>query len=212
MTRKCLTPLFSVLVLLATASYAAAQSDTPRAYLTAGGGMTFGNEAGGLAAAGITVAPIQHLQIIGEFGRMSNVMPKATSDQINTAAEGFTGDGTVPFSFTATMPSTYGLGSVRLIGTEHNNLAPFVDGGFGFAMVSTHLTAVQNGTDVSGQLITASDLTQDQTKPLLSLGGGVSILTSKRSAIDIGYHYVRIFTDNQAISTNGVSAGVRVGF
>ncbi len=213
MIRKLLTPLWSVVILLVAATaFAQGSSDMPRAYLSALGGVTFGSEAGGQFGAGINVVANQHLQVIGEFGRMSNVMPKATNDNLSTVAEGFTGDGTVPFSFTAAMPSTYGMGSVRVLGTQHNNLAPFVDGGFGFARVTTHLTATQGGTDVTGDFVTAADLVQSQTKPMFSAGGGVSIAAGRRSAVDIGYHYTRIFTDTQAINANGITAGVRVGF
>jgi opacity protein-like surface antigen len=213
MTRKFLTPLASAVVLLvATASFAAGPTDPPRAYLSALGGVTFGSEAGGLVAAGINVVATSHLQIVGEFGRMSNVMPKTTSDEVNSVAEGFTGDGTVPFSFTATMPNTYGLGEVRVLGTQHNGLAPFVDGGFGFAKVTTHLTATQDGADVSDDFITAADLFQSQTKPMFTAGGGVSIAAGSRAVVDIGYHYSHIYTDTQAINTNRVFAGIRVGF
>lgn len=213
MIRKLLTPLWSVVILLGAATaFAQGSSDTPRAYLSALGGVTFGSVAGGQFAGGINVVANQHLQIIGEFGRMSNVMPTATTNNLNTVAEGFAGDGTVPFSFTAAMPSTYGMGRVRILGTQHNNLAPFVDGGFGFAKVTTHLTATQGGTDVTGDFVTAADLIQSQTKPMFSAGGGVSIAAGKRSAVDIGYHYTRIFTDTQAINTNGITAGIRVGF
>ena len=213
MTCKSLTPLLSALVLLVGAPVlAAGPSDTPRAYLSALGGVTFGNEAGGLVAGGVNVVATPHLQIIGEFGRMSNVLPKTTSDQLNSVAESFTGDGSSPFSFTAKMPSTYGMGEVRVLGKQRSGLAPFVDSGFGWAKVTTHLTADQGGTDVTGEFVTAADLFQSQTKPMFMAGGGVSIAAGKRAAVDIGYHYARIFTDTTAINTNQVVAGLRVGF
>ena len=66
MIRKFLTPLLSVFVLLvASAAFAQAQSDVPRAYLSALGGVTFGNEAGGVFAGGINVVATPHLQVIG---------------------------------------------------------------------------------------------------------------------------------------------------
>jgi opacity protein-like surface antigen len=211
MIRKSLTPLLSVFVLL-VAVPALAGGDTPRAYLSALGGVTFGSEAGGLVAGGLNVVATSHLQVIGEFGHMSNVLPKTTSDQLNTVAEAFTGDGALPFSFTAKMPSTYGMGEVRVLGTQRSSLTPFVDGGFGWAKVTTHLTADQGGTDVTPDFVTAADLFQSQTKPMFMAGGGVSIATGRRAAVDIGYHFARILTDTQAINTNNIVAGVRVGF
>ena len=212
MTRKSLTPLLSVFVLLVAAPAFAGPADTPRAYLSALGGVTFGSEAGGVFAGGINVVANSHLQIIGEFGRMSNVLPATASDQLNTVAEGFTGDGTTPFSFTASMPSTYGMGEVRVLGKQRSGLAPFVDSGFGWAKVTTHLTATQGDADVTPDFVTAADLFQSQTKPMFMAGGGVSIAAGKRAAVDIGYHWARIFTDTQAINTNQVVAGLRVGF
>ncbi|HKV99861.1 MAG TPA: hypothetical protein VJN96_08555 [Vicinamibacterales bacterium] len=213
MIRKLLTPLWSaVILLIAATAFAQGSSDTPRAYLSALGGVTFGNEAGGVFAGGINVVATPHLQIIGEFGRMSNVLPKTASDQLNTVAEGFAGDGTTPFSFTATMPSTYGMGEVRVLGKQRAGLAPFLDTGFGFAKLTTHLTATQGDADVTPDFVTAADLFQTQTKPMFMAGGGVSIAVSKRAAVDIGYHWARIFTDTQSINTNQVVAGVRVGF
>lgn len=212
MTRKSLTPLLSVFVLLVAAPAFAGPADTPRAYLSALGGVTFGSEAGGVVAGGINVVANSHLQIIGEFGRMSNVLPKTASDQLNTVAEGFTGDGTTPFSFTASMPSTYGMGEVRVLGKQRSGLAPFVDSGFGWAKVTTHLTATEGAADVTPDFVTAADLFQSQTKPMFMAGGGVSIAAGKRAAVDIGYHWARIFTDTQSINTNQVVAGLRVGF
>ena len=212
MTRKSLTPLLSVFVLLVAAPAFAGPADTPRAYLSALGGVTFGSEAGGVFAGGINVVANSHLQIIGEFGRMSNVLPATASNQLNTVAEGFTGDGTTPFSFTASMPSTYGMGEVRVLGKQRSGLAPFVDSGFGWAKVTTHLTATQGDADVTPDFVTAADLFQSQTKPMFMAGGGVSIAAGKRAAVDIGYHWARIFTDTQAINTNQVVAGLRVGF
>ena len=212
MTRKSLTPLLSVFVLLVAAPAFAGPADTPRAYLSALGGVTFGSEAGGVFAGGINVVANSHLQIIGEFGRMSNVLPATASNQLNTVAEGFTGDGTTPFSFTASMPSTYGMGEVRVLGKQRSGLAPFVDSGFGWAKVTTHLTATQGDADVTPDFVTAADLFHSQTKPMFMAGGGVSIAAGKRAAVDIGYHWARIFTDTQAINTNQVVAGLRVGF
>jgi len=213
MIRKLLTPLWSIVILLTAATaFAQGSSDTPRAYLSALGGVTFGNVAGGVFAGGINVVANPHLQIIGEFGRMSNVIPKTTSDQLNTVAEGFTGDGTTPFSFTASMPSTYGMGEVRVLGKQRSALTPFVDSGFGWAKVTTHLTATQGDTDVTPDFITAADLFESQTKPMFMAGGGVSIAAGRRAAVDVGYHWARIFTDTQAINTNQLVAGLRVGF
>jgi opacity protein-like surface antigen len=212
MTGKFLIPRLSVFVLLVAAPALAGPADTPRAYLSALGGVTFGNEAGGVVAGGINVVATSHLQIIGEFGHMSNVMPTTTSDQLNTVAEGFTGDGTTPFSFTASMPSTYGMGEIRVLGKQRSGLAPFLDSGFGWAKVTTRLTAIQGDADVTPDFVTAADLFQSQTKPMFMAGGGVSIAAGKRAAVDIGYHWARIFTDTQAINTNRVVAGLRVGF
>src|SRR5215467_8328671 len=60
MIRKLLTPLWSVVILLGAATaFAQGSSDTPRAYLSALGGVTFGSEAGGQFGAGINVVANQ---------------------------------------------------------------------------------------------------------------------------------------------------------
>jgi opacity protein-like surface antigen len=46
---------------------------------------------------------------------------------------------------------------------------------------------------------------------MFTLGGGLSIQAGRRSAVDVGYRYGRILTDNVSTPTNRVYAGVRIG-
>ena len=47
---------------------------------------------------------------------------------------------------------------------------------------------------------------------LLAVGGGVSVPLSAHLALDLGYRYMRIFTDDPRINTGTMSAGIRWGF
>jgi len=223
MSRKSLTVFFSFVVLLcarpalaqiASGSSSMSSTHAPRLFVDGIGGVTFSHEPGGLWGAGVSIRASRHVQVLGEAGRLTNVLPKSMSDDLNSAAETLVANGGSPFIFTATMPATYGLGTVRITSTPtHSGLAPFVEGGAGFAHVTPNVSAQSAGLDATDTLLSSvtTPIIATQTKPMFTVGGGLSIQAGKRSAVDLGYRYGRILTDDVAVPTNRIYAGVRVG-
>jgi opacity protein-like surface antigen len=73
---------------------------------------------------------------------------------------------------------------------------PYVAIGFGVASIKPEATFAVNGTDVTGQLEQlgvqlGADLSESQTRPLFTFGGGVMINFAKRYFADATYRYGR---------------------
>lgn len=199
-------PLFFI------ASSALAQEE--RGFAGGLGAVTFGTVTGATVAGRAGVNASSHVQIFGELGRMSDVLPKSDQQTIDSnAAAIVSDDGTTTATVLGRMPTTYGTGGVRFIGTSHGRVKPFAEGAFGFAHITNNLTATLAGTDVSSQVLT-TPLTQitTETDPVMFLGGGVTIAAGKRTAFDVGYSYSRIFVTNEDINSGHIYGGLHVGF
>jgi opacity protein-like surface antigen len=166
------------------------------------------------AEVGVTVAP--NVQVFGEFGRI-----KTVASTEFTAAASKIAIGLAPpvqpaaVGFTAKQPVTFfGAGAKYLIPTA-TPVKPYVLGGFGMAKVENDVVFTLGGTDAGSalaQYVTlGSDLSGTVTKPMLTLGGGVAIPVWQAIVLDLQYRYGRIFTEEQAITTNraGIGFGVR---
>ena len=94
-------------------------------------------------------------------------------------------------------------------------VAPFVEGGMGFANLSVDLHAEIDGVDVSDQ---ADDLLEDEdddldaTKFLLAFGGGLNARLAEQVRLDIGYRYTRIFTEDPVVNTSTIFAALKFWF
>jgi opacity protein-like surface antigen len=228
MNRKSLTVLFSLVVLLVARpvlaqtlaeqrpgtqpATPAASIHMPRVFLDGVGGVTFDHAAGGIFGGGVTVVASNHVQILGEVGRLTNVLPKATAANLNAVAASFVANGTTPFFFDAKRPGYYGLGEVRMTSAmSKSGLAPFVEGGVGFAHVTSKISAQGAGVDMTDAFLAAIAPLPTETKPMFTGGAGLSIRAGRRSVVDLGYRYGRIMTDAPRIPTNRLYAAIRIG-
>jgi opacity protein-like surface antigen len=55
-------------------------------------------------------------------------------------------------------------------------------------------------------------LKHDVTEPLVAIGGGVSIPLADRFTADVGYRFLRIFTDDPRINVATMTAGAGWSF
>jgi opacity protein-like surface antigen len=228
MNRKSLIALFSLVVLLCArpilaqtpaSPRPAAQPASPtapihvhRLFIDGVGGVTFDHAAGGIFGAGVTAVASKHVQFLGEAGRLTNVLPKATAANLNTVAASFVANGTTPFLFSAKRPGYYGLGEVRITSAmSKSGLAPFVEAGAGFAHVTSKISAQGGGEDMTDAFLAAIAPLPTETKPMLTGGAGLRIKAGRRSVVDLGYRYGRILTDAPAIPTNRLYAAIRIG-
>lgn len=165
------------------------------------------------AELGVTVAP--NVQVFGEVGQIKTVASTSFTTAASTIAGALAQVQPAAVGFSAKQPVTFfGAGAKYLIPTT-TPVKPYVLGGFGMAKVKNDVVFTLGGADAGSalaQYVTlGSDLSGDVTKPMLTLGGGVAIPVWQAIVLDLQYRYGRIFTEEQAITTNraGIGFGVR---
>jgi opacity protein-like surface antigen len=143
-----------------------------------GGGVTF------------DVAP--GVQLLGEFGRLGNVMPR------------FIDAGLAFTRIDVTMAAFYGEGGVRLLAAPHSAVTPYGEATAGVAHIDIGTRGL--GT-VPDALLRAGLNLVDTRDPLFGAGGGV-LMQSGPLRIDVGYRYKRIMANSGVTSL--LSAGQRL--
>ena len=78
------------------------------------------------------------------------------------------------------------------------------------ALAEEQLACVDATDSLSDYVSFGSDLADAETRPMLSLGGGVAVPVTQKLLVDVQYRYGRIFSSNTGINTN--RAGVGFGF
>ena len=143
-----------------------------------GGGVTF------------DVAP--GVQILGEFGRLGNVMPR------------FIDAGLAFTRIDVSMAAFYGEGGVRLLAAPHSAVTPYGEATAGVAHIDIGARGLGSTSDA---LVRAALNLVDTRDPLFGAGGGV-LMQSGPLRIDVGYRYKRIMA-NSAL-TSLLSAGQKL--
>jgi hypothetical protein len=165
--------------------------------------------------AGFTVAP--HVQIFGEIGQTRNVAP-ATLGAAAQLIAGALSQSQSNVNFSAREPVTFfAAGAKYLFRVAGSNAAPYVLGGFGIAKLTRDVTFSVGGTDVTSNMqqfgITlGTDLSGGSTRPMLTLGGGVTYPIYRQVGVDAQFRFGRIFAEEQAITAFRVGLGIGVRF
>jgi hypothetical protein len=175
------------------------------------GGVTFGTTTDFAFAgrAGLRIAP--HVYLVGEMGRMRDVMPAdlhtLIEDELASIPDVI---GKVPIHVEVRLQSSYGLGAIRVVAA--GPVAPFVEVGGGVARLSLDVNASIAGFDIGEEVedLVSSDAL-DTTQPLIMAGGGLRLATGGGSSVDVGYRYTRILVDNPKINTSLVYLGINFG-
>lgn len=152
----------------------------------------------------VTVSVIPEMQIVGEVGRLGNVLP-TTADTLFSLAR--TGVGVSAF---------YGEGGVRFTAPT-GALAPYAEATVGVARLD--FTSDRLGT--IGNVATELALGfVGRTTPIASVGGGV-LARGGPLVLDLGYRYKQLFADDllqsvlglgQPLHAHEVRAGIGVRF
>lgn len=152
----------------------------------------------------LTLAVTPNIHVIGEAGRLGNVLPSLSSDLL--AVPG------------VQVSAFYGEGGVRaLTGTAASQFRPYVEGTFGMARLdisSTRLNGVGNALlDVGAAFL-------DRTSP--TVGAGVGVVTQAGPVVfDVGYRYKQLLDSGtlgtvlglgQELRTHEVRAGIGFRF
>ena len=199
MRRLPLAVVFTVL--LGAAASATAQD---RGFVQGFGGLQLGSltngdggghgSFGGLVGASLT----PNIQVIGEAGRVGNVLPATTNALLAFSPIGFG------------VSAWYGQAGVRFTASR-STFRPYAEAAAGVARLQSNLS----GFGGSAGAVTGFALQfLDRTEPIATIGGGVTIGGGPFVA-DLGYRYRRVFSstwmDALALGDPLHSSEVRVG-
>jgi opacity protein-like surface antigen len=184
----------------------AASAQEPRASIEGFGGIGVGSfttpntNFGGVITGSLT----PNIQLIGEAGRLSNVLPSMTQLMFNVSPVGLSAS------------AFYAEGGVRLTRGE-SGLRPYAEASAGIARLQPHVTGLPSG--LSGAIANAGLAFLNSTAPIGTVGAGVTLHAGNVIA-DIGYRYHQVFSDSwmqaltlgDSLSTNEVRFGLGVTF
>jgi opacity protein-like surface antigen len=194
-------------ILIAVLSLAsAAHAQEPHAAVQAFGGLGVGSftttntNFGGTVTGDLT----PNIQVVGEAGRIGNVLPSMTQTLI----------GLTPVDFNVS--AWYGQGGVRFTGGS-SALRPYAEASAGIARLDPHLSGL--GPGLPSVIANAGLSLLNRTAPIASIGGGVTF-QGGAFLVDIGYRHRRVFSDSwidalalgDSLSTNEVRLGFGVRF
>ena len=158
-----------------------ASAQEPGRFVQGFGGLRLGSTAstdtavGGLVAGALT----PNIQVVGEAGRISNVMPPTVDSLLAFSPVG------------VGLSSWYGQGGVRFTSAT-SGIRPYAETSAGFARL--HTTVGPFGSGNGSVLANAALRFLDRTYPTATVGGGAT-LEGGRFVADVGYRYRRIFSN-----------------
>ena len=128
------------------------------------------------------------VQVLGEFGRLGNVMPKLVETGL-----AFT-------RIDLTTSAFYGEGGVRLLAAPRSAVSPYVEGTAGVAHLRFGARGLGSTTDA---LIRAALNLVDTRDPMFGAGGGV-LMRAGPLQVDVGYRYKKIMANSALSSVLGL--------
>jgi hypothetical protein len=174
--------------------------------------MTFMTETAGIVGGSAGVRLTEHVDVFGELGGLTNILPRSLQEDLDAAARAMGTFFGGPLTIDGKAPGFYGLGGMRITHAAGPRMSLFAEGGAGVAHGVSDITATAGSTDVSREVTAALGIKHSETRLLLAVGGGVTLPLTDRLALDLGYRYMCIFTDDPRINTGTMSAGVQWEF
>lgn len=120
------------------------------------------------------------VQIIGEAGRLDNVLPTLSTAAFDAATVGLR------------LSALYGEGGVRLLMAPGSPITPYVEGTAGIAKLGVHTDRFGTVGDAIGTIALHF---VDRTAPTLGGGGGL-LLRGGPVVFDLGYRYKQVFAND----------------
>ncbi len=185
MRRVFTAALFGVAVLAVPAT-ARAQSLQVQGF----GGVTVRGLSTAQTFGGNIAVPIgDHVQVIGEGGRMGDIMSPTLATLLDFSP------------VDVRLSAYYGEAGVRLLGSSNHGVRPYAEATAGLARLRTGFSGAGSRNDA---LINLGLQFLDTTKPMLGVGTGVMIQGGP-VVVDLGYRYNKISAGNavQAALTGG---------
>jgi opacity protein-like surface antigen len=176
------------------------------------GGITFMTETSTLAGAGVAVRVHRDVEIVGELGRMSNVLPHKLQRDLDDAARSIGSLFGGRLTIDGKAPAVYGLATLRFSRAASSRMRVYAEAGGGSVRGRSDITAVAGSQNVSREVVASLGIKKSEVAGLVALGGGITLPLTGDLGLDLGYRFIRIFTDDPRINTANMTAGVRWGF
>jgi opacity protein-like surface antigen len=159
---------------------------------------------------GVTVYP--DVQVFVDAGYVRDAAPASLGANAQKIAAGVAAIAG-PTDFHVKEPVAFGVAGLKyVVPTGNSRIEPYVLGGAGLAQVKKDVTFSTASGDISQFATIGSDLSGDETKAMISVGGGVGVPVSSRVVIDLQYRYGRVFTSDGGLNINRAGIGVGVRF
>jgi opacity protein-like surface antigen len=170
------------------------------------GGTTFGtNATAPTFGAGVAVPLGDHVQVIGEAGRLTDIKAPILDDLLDLTP------------VDVGMSAWYAEGGLRFTGSRQSSVRPYVEATAGVARLKPGVGA----DGWLGALANTGLSFLGSTEPLVGAGAGV-MFQAGPLALDLGYRYKRILADgglptafalgNDGFDVNEVRVGIGVRF
>lgn len=196
---------FAAILLATLFATSTASAQEARASVQGFGGLGMGSfttpnaNFGGVLTGDLT----PNVQVIGEAGRLGNILPSTTQMLFDLSPVGLTAS------------AFYAQGGVRVT-SGSGAIRPYAQASGGIARLTPHVTGL-NG--VPGALANVGLTFLNRTAPLGTVGAGVTLHAGNFVA-DAGYRHHRVFSDSWmealalggSLSTNEVRVGIGVRF
>ena len=199
------TTSFAAILVATLLVSSTASAQEPRASVQGFGGVGVGGftsvntNFGGVISGDLT----DNIQLVGEVGRLSNILPSTTQMLFDVSPVGLRAS------------AFYAQGGVRLT-TGSGSLRPYAEASGGIARLTPHVSGIDG---LPGVLTNAGLAFLNSTAPIGTVGAGVTLHAGNFVA-DAGYRRHRVFSDSWmealalggSLSTNEVRFGVGVRF
>ena len=205
------------LVVLMSAGPAQAQDadERSRGFIGGMGGMTFGDAAtSGVLGAQGGVRLGGGVFVIGEFVQFQNILPGGLQNQLDLIARILELDGAGAMTLDGRLSGTTTLGGVRYLWRKAR-WSPFAEGGAGASRLRLRVDATGGTSGLAEEL--ENEFGEDNpdlaaTKPLIMIGGGITLRTAARWSVDGGYRFYRVFAGDPAINVNTAYGALKFHF
>jgi opacity protein-like surface antigen len=204
-------------LLLVLGSAPAYAQSVERGFVRALIGATVGAGPGAVFGGTVGFKTSEKIHILGEFGRMTNILPSKVADDVDVAAAIAANGLGGKHSSSASARATYGLVGARYNLGVVSGAQTFLEVGGGAANVKSVVSALIRGSeelqgDISNLVTTPFTSSTPATKGAMMIGGGIILGVTEHTAVEAGYRYMRVFTKNPGINASKIYGGARFGF
>lgn len=157
------------------------------------------------------------LSVFAEIGNTRDTAPDSIGPNAQKIAQYLTQTQAAAVSFSVKQPVFFfGVGA-RYSFPRDSAFEPYVIGGVGIGRVKRDVSFEVGGTDVTDSLddygvVLGSDLSGTKSKPMITVGGGVTYRWREPWIFDLGYRFGRIFTDDEGTTVNRLGLGLGFTF